>query len=685
MDALLSGSTLLCGRTVPSRLIFGPHETNLGHERTFSDRHVAYYAARAAGGAGIIITETASVHPSDWPYERAPLAEECGPGWQAIAEAAAPYGTVVLASLGHAGAQGSSAFSQTAMWAPSAVADVVNREMPQVMDQAEIDQLVAGFSQAARSAIRAGLAGVELDVGPYSLLRQFHSGLTNQRGDAYGEDRLLLTLQVIDAVRTVLGSTGVLALRLCADELAPWAGVTPDHAAEQVERLSEHIDLLTVVRGGPYSTSAYRPTAHQAPGFNRDLTAALHDVAASRTAVALQGSVIDVAEAEAALADGVCEFVEMTRAQIAEPRLGALVRAGTPERIRPCVLCNQACRVRDNRNPIVSCIGEPRSGYETIEVEIPELRSAELPTLETRQQRGESTSATEVLVVGGGVAGLEAARVLASYGRQVTVMERTSALGGSLVVGAVGPGQHRLAHLARWLIDECRRMGVTLVTDRSVTAEELDSWVAEGRDIVLATGSVPSPTSFAVEGDVRVLDARAALEQGVEHVTHEPILVFDPIGGPIGVALAEELAAQGRTVSLVTQDQIAGTLLSRSGDLADANTRLQRAGVKRELRALLRGVTAGEDGLAVAELEDVWTGERRRVACGTVIDASHRLPDESLTMRHPALPRAGDCVAPRTALEAILEGRRVALALAAPSSTSSTGTTQGAPISGVTR
>src|SRR5450631_1851168 len=143
---------MVAGRTAPSRVVFGPHETNLARRRELSDRHVAYYGARAAGGAGIVVTETASVHPSDWPYERAPLAEMCGPGWSVVAEACRPYGTVVLAGLGHSGSQGSSAHSQSAMWAPSPVADVVTREMPVEMEQADIDELVAGFAAAARVA-----------------------------------------------------------------------------------------------------------------------------------------------------------------------------------------------------------------------------------------------------------------------------------------------------------------------------------------------------------------------------------------------------------------------------------------------------------------------------------------------------------------------------------------------------
>lgn len=214
----------------PSPVVFGPHETNLGRGRALSDRHVAYYARRARGGSGIVITETASVTANDWPYERAPLASECRTGWESVAGACHPYGTLVLASLGHAGGQGSSAYSQEVMWAPSPVADVVSREPPAELEPDGIAEVVHAFRVAAGRAVAAGLDGVEIDAGPYSLIRQFWSGLTNQRLDQYGADRLLFARQVLTAARQAIGPQRILGLRLCCDELAPWAGITPDHA-----------------------------------------------------------------------------------------------------------------------------------------------------------------------------------------------------------------------------------------------------------------------------------------------------------------------------------------------------------------------------------------------------------------------------------------------------------------------
>ena len=127
--------------------------------------------------------------------------------------------------------------------------------------------MVDGFAAAAALARRSGLDGVEINAGQYSLLRQFQSGLTNQRADAYGQDRLLLTERVLRSVRTALGRDRVLGLRLCCDELAPWAGVTPELAAESAARLAGQVDYLVVVRGSIYSVPATRPDLHYRAGL----------------------------------------------------------------------------------------------------------------------------------------------------------------------------------------------------------------------------------------------------------------------------------------------------------------------------------------------------------------------------------------------------------------------------------
>ena len=623
------------GRTTArNRLVFGPHVTNLGDGRAFSDRHAAYYRRRALGGCGTIVIEEAAVHDSDWSYERSPLATLASPGWTAIADALHAEGALAVAALGHTGGQGSSAYSQRELWAPSRVPEVNSREVPKWMEPADIAAVVAGFAEAAAAAVAAGCDGVEINAGQHSLVRQFLSGLTNQRGDEWGHDRLRFARDVIAATRRAIGVGPVLGLRLSCDELAPWAGITPEQSPSIAAALAIGIDYVVVTRGSIYTIDKTRPDFHEPAMHNLELCRSVRAALPSTVAVVLQGSVVDAGAADAALADGVADLVEMTRAQLADPDLARKLVAGTPERVRPCLRCNQTCQVRDARNPIVTCVVEPTTGHET----------------EDPRWDGRAAQPFDVLVVGGGVAGLEAARAAAQRGHRVRLAERSPRLGG--VAELAGPG----GPLVAWLVAECQRLGVDLTTGTAITSDDVS---ANDRGpchrIIVATGGRPGTRSYEVVEESMVHDL---LDEGVlDGSLGGTVALWDPIGGPIGVALAERLGARA---VLVTPDQIAGNELSRTGDLAPANVRLQQQGVRIERRSILRSVRAGE-----IELEDRFSGARRTIAVDALVDCGFRLPDETLAAAaargHHRL--IGDAVAPRTLLEAVLEGRRAALAL----------------------
>ncbi len=632
---LLSPVTF-ASRTAPNRVMFGPHVTNLGaDDRSIPARQVAYYERRARGGCGTIVAEGASVHASDWPYERTPLAERCGQGWADIVAACRPHGSLVIASLDHAGGQGSSAYSQAPLWAPSRVPEVNSREVPKWMEADDIAAVIDGFSRATRIAVDADVDGVEINAGQHSLVRQFLSGLTNQRGDAWGQDRLLFARQAIAAVRSAAGER-IVGLRLSCDELAPWAGITPEMAPGIAATLvGEGLDYLVVTRGSIYTVEKTRPDFHEPTGFNIELCRSVRTAVqetAPQVPVILQGSIVEVGQAEWTLGGyddpALCDAVEMTRAQIADPDLVAKLVNGEADRIRPCTRCNQTCQVRDARNPIVTCIGEPTSGRET---EDPDWY---VPAAHPR----------DVVVVGAGPAGLEAARVAAVRGHRVRIVERDDCVGGMARIA--GPN----GALVDWWQREHTHLGTDIATGT-------DSWETDGRTVVIqATGSVPGPHPYEVDDGAGVIDV-ADLRRGTATLPVEGMIVlFDPIGGPSAVSLAEEL---GPRAVLITQDNIAGNELARTGDLAPANTRLAQQGVTIERRTLLRSVRAIGTGALEVEVEDRYTGRRRTIPCTAVVDCGFRVPTDPID----AAVQIGDAVAPRTILEAVLEGRRAALAL----------------------
>lgn len=647
-DAVVVGS-----RRLRNRLVFGPHVTNLGRRRSISDRHVAYYARRAAGGAGLIVTEEASVHPLDWPYERAPLATDCGEGWANCATACHAQGAIVVAALGHSGLQGSSAYSQRETWAPSRIADAVTRELPKEMEPADIDAVLAGFAQAARIAKLAGLDGVEVNAGQHSLIRQFLSGLTNQRNDDWGAaengaGRLRFAKQVLIDVRAALGNDAIVGLRLCCDELAPWAGITPEASLDIAVELAPLVDYLVVVRGSIYSTDATTPDGHTPAGFNLDLARQVGERLAGLTVVGAQGSLIDPAQAADAVADGVIGLVEMTRAQIADPDLAAKVLAGRGSTVRPCLLCNQRCRVRDNRNPLVTCTVNPSAGYEF------EDAGSDTGGGDRTGTHPGVGNGRRVHVVGAGPAGLETARQLGALGAAVTVHDRRDRPGGIVADWARAAGREQLGAIIPWLVRGCEDAGVVFDFGAEIGAEEINRWGAD--TVVLCTGGTDRGLEYAVTPGTTVrhaLDALHAHAQG--HLAGGSVVIWDPIGGPIAISLAETLAS-GSSVTLITPDLIAGTLLSLSGDLVAANNRLHRLGVTVLKRRRLRAV----DGRTLT-VQDVHTGDCTQIEADTVIDAGHRVGDGSLWhATGNRLLRAGDAVAPRTIYEAILEARRLA-------------------------
>ena len=469
---------------VPNRIVFSAHLTNYAEDGHPSEQHASYYAARAAGGAGLIITEEHSTHPTDWPYEKLihGFHPSVVPGYRRITDAVHRHGVPIFAQINHNGGQGSGLYSRLPVWAPSPVADPLFREVPKEVDHREIREIVAGYALVAEHCRAGGFDGIELQCSHSSIVRQFLSGATNIRTDSYGgslDNRARILVEIIAAVREAIGPSLALGVRLCGDELIE-GGTTIDEAVE-VARIVEatgQVDYINTSIGVATATLyMIEASMHIPPGYAMFIPSAL------RKAVDLPvvgvGRFKDPIQAERALAEGHCDLVGVVRGQIADADFAAKARSGHTEDIRLCLSCNQECVGRMGLNRWLGCIENPRTGRENVEPQ----RPAPAP----RRRR--------VLVVGAGPAGLQAAISAATRGHDVEVRERADAAGGQARLAATVPNRAEFGDIVRNQVTECGRLGVRIRYGVDVDADAVRAAAPDA--VVVATGASPERPYWA--------------------------------------------------------------------------------------------------------------------------------------------------------------------------------------------
>jgi mycofactocin system FadH/OYE family oxidoreductase 2 len=635
-----------------NRIVFSAHLTNYAEDGHPTEQHAAYYAARAAGGAGLVITEEHSTHPTDWPYEKLihGFHRSVIPGYKRITEAAHAHDTPIFAQINHNGGQASSMYSRLPVWAPSAVPDPMFREVPKAVEQHEIAEIVAGYGTVAGHCAEGGFDGIELQCSHSSIVRGFLSPATNKRTDSYGgslSNRTRILMEIIDAVRGAIGSDLALGVRICGDELIE-GGTTIEDAVEiaaAVEATGK-VDYINTSIGVATSTLyMIEASMHVPPGY------ALFIPNAIRRRVDLPvvgvGRFKDPQQAERALGDGHCDFVGVVRGQIADPDFAAKARAGAATDIRTCLSCNQECVGRMGLNRWLGCIENPRTGKESV-------------ALTTPSPRGR-----RVLVVGGGPAGLQAAASAGRSGHRVTVLERQPRTGGQVSVAASVPSRAEFLDVTRNLLAECGRYGVEVRTGVTATAEMVRS---ENADVVvLATGARPQPPHWAGGCD-SVVDVRDVLEGRAE--PSGDVVVVDDLGFHQATSIAELLAERGCAIELITAGMVVGQDLGVTLDMESFNIRAHAHGIRQSTDLVVIGCEQSEqDGVRTLTLQLLHhpTGEMRERRCDWVVCATHQEPNDELwrALRDDPieLHRIGDCVAPRRAHAAVVEGHRVGVAL----------------------
>jgi len=632
---------------VRNRIVFGSHTTNLARHNLLSSQHADYYGARAEGGAGMIVLEEHVVHSSDMPYESAVLGYLPGTAQAvaAVTERIHAYGALTLVLLNHNGQQSTSHHHQRELWAPSPVADVASREVPKEMERADIRAVIDGFAQVARTVTQAGADGIELQLSDYSLLRQFLSPLTNQRSDSYGgalENRLRFVQETLEAVDAVVDSGHVLGIRFCADELAPWAGLTPEQSLEIMCLLvaTGRIDYITVTMGSIFSTHMFpfQASMHVPPGYAVHLAGAIK--AAVSIPVFAAGRIMNAAQAERVLAEGQADGVEMIRALIADPNVPRLSQEGHARRVRPCISCNQGCQVRGVMNAAISCNVNP------------DVVHAQSLQLEKRLVN----DGQKVYIIGGGPAGMEAARTAALAGRRVVLYERETTPGGAVALAAKGPGRGELQFIIDYLQSELEQLGVEVHTGIEVTAEMI--LAQRPHTVVIATGAHTGTGLLPIPGHdlPHVTSVRRVLAG--EPVEGQRVVLVDETGSHGVLSVAEKLVLAGKSVEVVTEDFYVGRDLVASHDIGPWKQRVL------PFRIILTPHTT----VIRIEPEKVIVADRfaegeRVLSADAVVLGTYERPAQELYVRLkgriPRLLRAGDCVAPRRIEQAILEGRQV--------------------------
>lgn len=308
-------------------------------------RHALYYGERACGGAGLIITEEQSVHPTDRAYEKLidGFNPQVIPGYKRITYEVHRHGGKIFAQLNHNGQQGSSVFTRLPVWGPSTIPDPIFRELPKAMEQEDIREVVQGFCLVADHVMKGGFDGVEVQASHSSILRQFMSPLTNVRTDEYGgsfENRMRLTVEVLTALRRVLGEHMALGIRLSGDELVD-GGLTLDDMQEVASYLCKLrlVDYINTSVANFHRLYMVEGSMHVPPGYCVHLAAALKEVA--DVPVFAAGRINTPAQAERILQNGQADLVCIARGQICDPEFASKALEGRSEEIRQCIACNQ--------------------------------------------------------------------------------------------------------------------------------------------------------------------------------------------------------------------------------------------------------------------------------------------------------------------------------------------------------
>jgi mycofactocin system FadH/OYE family oxidoreductase 2 len=609
-----------------------------------NERHAYYYAEKAKGGVGLIVTESQAIHPTAGAsaFAMAGYDPAVVPGYRRITEMVQAHGAKIFCQLNHGGREHNSLHSERELWAPSAIAGPYHREVPHEMTHSNIAELLDSYALVAGHAEAGNFDGIEIHAGHGYLLQQFMSPLTNHRTDQYGgslENRIRLTREVIERVREVIGDRLALGLRVSSNEFTP-GGLATEDMIPIVQCFADTglLDYLSVSQSNYYSIETLMPDmsfshAHFVP-FTAQIKAAVPDVP-----VIAVGRIVRPEEAERVLANGQADLTGMTRALLSDPELPNKAFAGDVEGIRYCTGNNQGCVGRMFNGASTSCTHNPTIGYE---------REYGFESLVPQEDQLEH----RIIVIGAGPAGLEAARVAASLGHRVTVLEQGDDIGGQLRLVSRTPQRAEWGELIRYFRVQLERLGVDVRLNKTATRELVLDMAPDG--VVFAAGSEPIDPGIVSDGSTQILPDWEVFDLNVPR--HSRIVVLAEEDHHESPSIAEYLADRSYSMDLVTSAPVVGRAVDIAG-LPPLLRRLDEKQVRAHTSSSIGRIVDGTvfldsaRGQGVRQLEDV----AAIVVCG-LRKARTELYQQLLASFEVPVEVVGDAKAPRRANEAIREG-----------------------------
>ncbi|MET0596351.1 MAG: NADH:flavin oxidoreductase [Mesorhizobium sp.] len=662
--------------TLKNRVMSTGHEPAYSEDGMPKERYRLYHVEKARGGMALTMTAGSAIVSRDSPAAFGNLEayrDEIVPWLAELADACHEHDCKVMIQLTHLGRRTG---WNKADWLPvlsaSPVREPAHRAFPKEAEDWDIERIVADYAAAAQRMQAAGLDGIEFEAYGH-LMDGFWSPATNRRDDAFGgslDNRLRFTFLVLDAVREAVGPDFVVGLRLVADEDFE-QGLSRAEGVEIAQRLaaSGRIDFLNVIRGRIETDALLTeviPIAGMRSAPHLDFAGEVR--AATHFPVFHAARIADVATARHAIASGKLDMVGMTRAHLAEPHIVRKVLEGRENEIRPCVGATY-CLDRIYEGGEALCIHNAATGREAT---IPHVIS---PADGPRRR---------VVVVGAGPAGLEAARVAAERGHEVTVLEAAAQAGGQIRLAVQNPRRRELIGIVDWRLAELERLGVGIRYD--LWAEAEDVLALDPDTVVVATGGLPQNPPLAEGGDL-VVSSWDILSGGVKAA--ETVLLYDDNGGHQGMSAAERIAASGSRLELVSPERLFAPEMGGMNHVPYMRA-FQENGVRVTINTRLSGVRRDGNALVATLSSDFASGwhEERRVDQVVVEHGTEPLDElyralkplsknagavdyerlvsggEVFPERQPGtfrLVRIGDAVASRNIHAAIYDGIRYAI------------------------